>query len=212
MSKTASHTKQAQESQRKIDKILSAAEVEFGRKGYDGATIQAIADRAKLSKRQVIHFCRSKPEIYENVFRSIMTDWRGEEVDSEPGEPMELIENYVAVLFQTVRKNPVRSWFIINDMIRGGEGFTRNADETQINALMENRVERLKMWAAEGKIDDAVDPIFIFFMTWALQHFFAVFEPEIAYFLDKDKLDDADWHKIEAQSKNAIQKILSPSA
>lgn len=211
MSKDGNDTKQAQESRQKIRKILSAAEVEFGIKGYEGATIQAIADGANLSKRQVIHFCRSKPDIYEDVFRNIMYDWRGEEVDSEPGEPVELIENYISVLFQTVRKNPVRSWFIINDMIRGGDGFKRNAEETQIDKLMENRVERIERWAAEGKIDDAIDPIFIFFTAWAFQHFFAVFEPEIAYFFNKDKLDDADWQRIEAESKKAIMKLLSPS-
>ena len=209
MGKIDGGTARAQETRRKIAAILVAAEAEFGRKGYEGTTVQSIADRAGLSKRQVIHHFGSKEAVYETVFEEIMRTWRTEEVEAEPGDPLVLFQDYMSVLIEAAQHNPVRSWFIINDMTRGGRGFLKGADDTGIGSMMEWRVRRLEDWAREGQVEDGIDPLFVFFTTWALQHFFSVFGPEIAYFFDKSSLDGEDWQRIEAESRKIVQRLLA---
>ena len=51
-------------SDRKISAILEAAEFEFACNGYEGTTIQSIADRAKMTKRQVLYFFTNKKKIH----------------------------------------------------------------------------------------------------------------------------------------------------
>lgn len=46
------------------EKILAAAQAEFARKGYDGARIEAIVARAKVSKNLIYHYFGSKERLY----------------------------------------------------------------------------------------------------------------------------------------------------
>jgi TetR/AcrR family transcriptional regulator len=49
------------------DEILGAAQVEFARKGYDGARIDAIVARAQVSKNLIYHYFGSKQGLYIRV-------------------------------------------------------------------------------------------------------------------------------------------------
>jgi TetR/AcrR family transcriptional regulator len=51
-------------------KILAAAEDEFLARGYDGARMQAIADRAGLNKAMLHYHFRSKDELFAQIFRT----------------------------------------------------------------------------------------------------------------------------------------------
>ena len=57
-----------------MENIISAAEIEFSQKGFDGVSIQAIADRAGLTKRQVLYFFKTKSNLYQSVIKNIFKD------------------------------------------------------------------------------------------------------------------------------------------
>ena len=63
----------------KISAILEAAEFEFARNGYEGTTIQSIADRADMTKRQVLYFFTNKKTLYSEILKRIFKHWRSEE-------------------------------------------------------------------------------------------------------------------------------------
>ena len=52
--------------------ILAAAEIEFVRQGYRGATMQAIADRAELPKANIHYYFKSKKNLYQAVLKTII--------------------------------------------------------------------------------------------------------------------------------------------
>jgi TetR/AcrR family transcriptional regulator len=49
------------------DRILRAAQAEFARRGYDGARVDAITERAGVSKNLLYHHFGSKEELYVRV-------------------------------------------------------------------------------------------------------------------------------------------------
>ena len=51
-------------------RVLSAAELEFGSKGYDRARLSDIAKRAGISRPSLLYHYRSKDELYAAVVRS----------------------------------------------------------------------------------------------------------------------------------------------
>ncbi len=67
--------------------------------------------------------------------------------------------------------------------------------------------ERFENWQAEDKIRP-IDPVQYIFLLWAAQHFYAVFEPEIAYIMGREKLRDEDWNNIIKQVKKIFLDIL----
>jgi AcrR family transcriptional regulator len=47
------------------DKILAAARAQFGKRGYEGATIRGIASAARVDPKLVLHYFESKEGIFE---------------------------------------------------------------------------------------------------------------------------------------------------
>ncbi len=198
-------------SDKKISSILEAAEIEFASKGYEGTTIQSIADRAEKTKRQVMYFFSNKETLYAEVLKRIFKHWRSEELNMWPGQPVEIFEEYMEHLLEQARTNPTHNKFMINEMLRGAPFFKENRRQHDILKLTNRRIERLQEWVDQGLIRD-FDPKFFLFFLWGMQHFFVVFEPEVAFFLDKEKLSESDWSDIKNQMKKFVQILLVPDS
>lgn len=66
--------------------ILAAATSEFSEKGYGGARIDAIADRASVNKRMLYHYFGDKDALYERVLQEIYRGIRSAEQKLELGD------------------------------------------------------------------------------------------------------------------------------
>jgi len=66
--------RKAGSAQRRL-RILEAARACFGEAGFAGATIGAIAERARVSNGLLYQFFRSKEHLFEVVLREIIVDW-----------------------------------------------------------------------------------------------------------------------------------------
>lgn len=78
--------------------VLSAARVEFGERGYDGATIRGIAGRAGVDSALVHHYFGSK----EQVFVAAM---------QLPAQPADLVDSIVSGRPDEVGERVVRTFF-----------------------------------------------------------------------------------------------------
>ena len=58
---------QIRDTQRTRQKILDAAALEFPRKGFEGVTLHAIAQRARVSKQLINHHFKSKEALFQEV-------------------------------------------------------------------------------------------------------------------------------------------------
>lgn len=195
----------------KISAILEAAEFQFARHGYEGTTIQAIADRAGITKRQVLYFFSNKKTLYSEVLKRIFEHWRSEDFSMWPGQPIKVFEEYMEHLLEQARTNPTHNKFMINEMLRGAPVFKENRRERDVLKHTNQRIMRMQEWIDQGLIRD-LDPKFFLFFLWSMQHFFVVFEPEVAMFLEKEKLSKSDWSDIKEQMKQFVQILLVPDS
>jgi AcrR family transcriptional regulator len=53
------------------DRLLAAAAAEFAAKGFDGATVDRIALRAKINKAMIYYHFRSKAGLYRDILRDL---------------------------------------------------------------------------------------------------------------------------------------------
>ena len=58
-------------------RILVAATQEFSEKGFDGARVNAIAQKAGVNKALIYYYFKSKEEILEELFRGVLNDTLG---------------------------------------------------------------------------------------------------------------------------------------
>jgi AcrR family transcriptional regulator len=86
--------------------IFDSAEGVFGRKGYDGATMQDIADEAGVSLKTVYASYESKQDLYDQIMReraSGLVELLGAAIQDadDPLEQIEhIVEAYVAFVFE----------------------------------------------------------------------------------------------------------------
>lgn len=193
---------------RRTSEILDAAELEFAKSGFEGTAVQSIADRAGLQKRQILYFYQNKENLYRAVIDRIFTEWRSQDLKDWEGKPDQIISDYIDHLFTFVEDKPHRSKLVINEMIRGGQFGIAVMEDRNSRQAMQNTVRRLQSWMDRGLMRKT-DPLQFIFMLWGMQHFFVAFEPEVAFFLDKPKLQKQDWLNLRDQVKASARHYFN---
>jgi len=104
------------------EKILESAQYIFHHKGFDGARMQEIADKAEINKGLLHYYYKSKDKLFESVFNIALKQMLGR-LDITLKEDIDLFtkieklaENYITVLskntfvpnfvFQEINRNP----------------------------------------------------------------------------------------------------------
>lgn len=138
------------DAERSRQALLSAALDEFAEKGYDGARIQDIADRAGVNKQLIAYYFGGK----ENLYREIQRGWPEHEAEfADPGLPLhEVAVRYLSAALADPRPARLTIW-------RGLTGGTDDTDEdrTMIDADLAN----LRRAQERGEIAADLDPAFV---------------------------------------------------
>lgn len=192
---------------KRTSEILDAAELEFAKSGFEGTSVQSVADRAGLQKRQILYFYQNKENLYRAAIDRIFTEWRSQELDKWEGEPRQIICDYIDHMFALVEAKPHRSKLVINEMMRGGQIGIPVMEDRNSRSVMKSTIARLNGWMDRGLMR-RTDPLQFIFMLWSFQHFYVAFEPEVAYFLDKKALRNDDWAKIREQVKSTAMEYF----
>lgn len=177
-----------------IQKILDAAEHTFAHKGFNGATIEEIAEQCDLSKQNMLYYFSSKEVLYQEVLRKIFHLW----LDSlnllgQQGEdPAAMLSNYIRGKLEISRTMPNGSKVFANEIINGAPHIKQYLKDNLLPALEED-VKLVKEWISQGKMDD-IDPYHLFFVIWASTQTYADFSSQIQLALDKPSLDSDDFN------------------
>lgn len=102
------------------EKIYEAARDVFHERGFDGARMQDIANRAGINKALLHYYYRSKDLLFEKVFQAAAAKLMPGVVQSLRGsEPLpEKVERFVSVYIDTLRANPYMPGFILHELNR----------------------------------------------------------------------------------------------
>lgn len=146
--------------------VLDAAAHEFGRAGYQAASIAAIADRVGVSKALVLTYFGSKEGLYvacvERAAGPLVTAI--EEVISTPQPPAQMAAATLTAIFRSLEPRP-HDWNVINDRSQpaGGPGA---AAAGQVRRTIAGQARRGIEVVAEGPTEGDRDDLSILTDVW----------------------------------------------
>lgn len=154
-----------------IAQIREAAIEVFAQEGHAGATTQAIADRAGLSKAQLHYYIESKDALYREVLQDILVDWV--RVFGDPDEslgPRKVLADYIRRKMQFSFEQPLRSRIFAAELMRGGPVALQLMDGRWRSTWASDTT--IRHWIQRGLMAP-VDPMAFLFHLWAITQFYA---------------------------------------
>lgn len=158
--------------------ILTAALAEFSACGFNGTTIDRIAESANLSKPNVLYYFPSKEAIYLQLLGSHLDLWLAPlRAISADGDPKEQIMGYMRRKLEMSRDFPQESRLFANEVLQGAPHLERIM-VVGLRDLVAQKAAIIAGWVAQGRIA-AVDPHHLIISVWALTQHYADFEVQV---------------------------------
>lgn len=171
--------KKATRIQRKNRKaILDAALEVFSARGFRGSTIDSIAERAGLSKPNLLYYFPSKEAIYVAVLEDTLAFWLEPLAALDPGgDPIDEIRRYIAAKLEMSRTRPEASRLFANEVLHGAPAVGVFLSGP-LKGLVDEKAAVISAWIAEGRLRP-IDPRHLIMMIWAVTQHYADFDAQV---------------------------------
>ena len=162
--------------------VRKAALEEFALYGLRGASTQAIAQRAGISKQSLHYYIESKEALYEEVLQETTDHWAtlvaGADADAEPRTAIAtLVRRKLDFAFD----HPSVSRLFAIEVMEGGARLRRYWSAW--SQRRERALASIQRWVDEGRIAP-VDPVVFLFHIWAVTQHYADYEAQVRYLMD----------------------------
>lgn len=187
-----------------VAKILEAAESVFAEKGFKGASVGLIAERANVPKPNVYYYFGTKEELYRRVIEDVCSIWlHAADTFYEANDPKLAIEDYVTSKMDLARQRPngSRLWAI---EMASGAPFLKDYLENTVKPWLVSRERVLEKWISQGKLQP-FNARYFFYMVWATTQNYADFESQINIMNGGEPLSDTQF---EDAKHHVVQMIL----
>ncbi|MEO1494137.1 MAG: TetR family transcriptional regulator C-terminal domain-containing protein [Pseudomonadota bacterium] len=165
--------------------ILNAALDVFSHDGFRGATVDAIAKAAGMSKPNMLYYFPTKDAIYRAVLEGLLDAWLAPLQDLNPdGDPLREVSAYIERKIELARDFPSESKLFATEMLRGAPILNDILGDT-LKALVDEKAAVLRGWARSGKIAP-VHPYHLIFAIWATTQHYADFDVQVRAVLDDE--------------------------
>ncbi|MFK7945413.1 MAG: TetR family transcriptional regulator C-terminal domain-containing protein [Paracoccaceae bacterium] len=188
-------------------KIEAAALEVFARDGFRGATVDAIARAAGMSKPNLLYYFPTKEQIYRIVLEGLLDVWLDPLRELNPaGEPKREIAAYIERKIELARDFPMESRLFANEIGRGAP-ILGDVLSGSLRPLVDEKAAVLRRWADEGRIA-RIDPYHLIFAIWATTQHYADFDVQVQAILGTE--DEGRFHDAATALKQLLLYGLSP--
>ncbi|UPW17032.1 TetR/AcrR family transcriptional regulator [Agarivorans sp. TSD2052] len=158
--------------------ILKAATNEFVKHGYQGTSLQAIADRAELPKANILYYFKSKQGLYTVLLEDILAMWNDAfENTTADDDPAIAISAYIRSKMRYSRSHPKSSRIFAMEIIQGAPNL-KDQLQAPVVVWAKQKSTLIQAWIDQGKMQ-AVEPLNLLFLIWGATQFYADFDTEI---------------------------------
>ena len=167
--------------ERTLALIREAAIAEFSLHGFKGASTQAIAERAGLTKPQLHYYIRGKDELYEELLGSVLAGWSNAFVfDGNADDPREVLREYVRRKLDYALDNPGLSRIFTSEVLAGGHKLGRYWPGARKST--DDKVAIIEGWIAHGLIR-ALNPRVLLMQIWGMTQHYADYGVQVRVML-----------------------------
>jgi len=160
-----------------LQQILAAAEHEFVQKGFRGASMQAIADRAGLPKANVHYYFKRKANLYLSVLNGIIDLWNSSFSDISPqDDPAVALDRFIREKVRLAVTHRRASKLFAMEIL-GGAPYLQEFLETEQRVWVRDRARVIQAWIDAGKMA-RVDPMHFMFLIWSSTQHYADFDAQ----------------------------------
>jgi TetR/AcrR family transcriptional regulator len=148
--------------ERTREKILREATTEFAARSYDGARVDSIARRCRLSKNMLYHYFGSKEGLFVAVLERIYELFRKRQRDfaARGGDPVKAMRQLVAHTFSALQDHPELIALLSSENFHHGRHIKRSRRVRDLyDPLIDTIREVLRRGADEGVFRPNIDPV-----------------------------------------------------
>lgn len=171
--------------------ILQAAEKLFVERGYGGASMQAIANEAGLSKANIHYYFSTKEKLYHSVLTNIIGTWNSVLSDvSIEDDPGEVLEKFIYKKVELAYQFPQASKLFALEIIQGAPHLKEHI-RTEMRNWVREKSKIFQTWIDQGKMNN-VDPVQLIFLIWSSTQHYADFETQILTIMNRAEYEEED--------------------
>jgi len=154
------------------DRILTAAEALFAEAGFNAVSMNAIAERAGVSKANVFHHFSSKNALYLAVLKAACEESCTQQLGSESGTFVERFRDFALSHLKNILEHAQLSRLISRDLLENGPQRGKEFGEQVFGQNFARVVEILRSGQARGELRPDVDPAMVATLVIAANVFF----------------------------------------
>ena len=167
--------------ERILAQIREAAITEFGLHGFKGASTQAIAERASLTKPQLHYYIKGKDELYEELLFAVLQGWSEAFAFDDPGaDPRRVLTRYIQKKLAYALDNPGLSRIFTNELLGGGPNLGRYWPLALRST--QQKVDLIEGWIAKGRVRP-LDARLLLMHIWGMTQHYADYAVQVRVML-----------------------------
>lgn len=183
--------------------ILEAALAFFSQYGIHGTSLDKVAERADVSKTNLLYYYPSKEVLYVAVLKEILDVWLAPlRALQHDHDPLTAIRQYIRLKLEVSRDHPQASRLFCLEMLQGAP-LLKGELAGDLKALVDEKAAIIEQWIAEGRLA-GVQPQHLFFLLWATTQHYADFASQVEA-ITGQTLNDAAFFE---QTLENVQRMI----
>jgi TetR/AcrR family transcriptional regulator len=177
--------------------ILREAVRLFAERGFEGTPIAEVAERAGLSKQNLMYYFPTKQSLYKRVLDDVLDEWlaRMATLADPDQDPADVLRAYVAAKLRFSREQPLASRVYAMEVIGGAKMYGEQI-RYRVVPLLRQDIAVFERWIADGKIAH-VNATHLLFAVWAMTQSYADFGAQMGLVLGRPELTAQDFEEAE---------------
>lgn len=171
-----------------------------------------MAERAGLSKQNLMYYFPTKQALYERVLDDVLDEWlaRMASLADPEQDPREVLRAYIQAKLKFSREHPYASRVYAMEVIGGAQLYGAQI-RARVVPLVRKDIECFERWIAEGRMAK-VNATHLLFAIWAMTQSYADFEAQMALVLDRKALTRKDFDEAEQVITALVLAAVTQSA
>lgn len=189
--------------------IMAAALEFFSLYGIHGTSLDQVAERADVSKTNLLYYFPSKEDLYIAVLKDLLDIWLEPlQALSADQQPMQAIKQYIYLKMCVSRDHPQASRLFCLEMLQGAP-LLKQVLSTHLKQLVDEKSDIIRGWVQAGQLAP-IEPLHLLFILWSTTQHYADFGVQIEALSGQTLNDESFFEQAVANLQHIITQGIRP--